>query len=306
MGFYFMQKHSVDKDYINIVKQIHDTGTWSQDRTSVGLSKQTFGTFLKFDTLGSFEVTNDNDIITSANAPFIQHRIYSPRISFEEWKWMMSGSTDVSILQAKGIHIWDDNSTREFLNSRGLYTTPTGTIGKAYGHQFRKFDGWVDQIEQLYEGLKKDPTSRRHVVSIWNPAESSEMALLPCAHLYEFMVQDGRLNVYIHMRSSDYVFGVPYNLGFTFFWLLSFSHALGFKPGKIMLTSTNSHYYLNQVPLVEKIVEQSGYSFSIPLVSISKQLNTLSDILNLEFDDFKITNWTNGGKLVDLKIGMAV
>jgi thymidylate synthase len=284
----------IDVQYINNLLAINTYGEWQHDRTSVGQSKQLFGTHLRFNT--------DNQY-----APFIQHRTFAPRIAFEEWQWFMSGSTDVSILQSKNIHIWDDNSTREFLDSQGLYTTPTNTIGKAYGYQFRSFGGAADQVEQLFNQLKKNPTSRRHVVSIWNPNDTSEMALTPCAHLYEFMFNNGTLNLMVNMRSSDYVFGIPYNLGTAFFWLFTFSRALGYEMGEILINSTNAHFYKNQLPLAEAIWQSfCGYEFDIPTVELTKDISSLDDILNLKFTDFEIQNWVRGGKLVDFEIDMAV
>jgi thymidylate synthase len=113
---------------------------------------------------------------------------------------MMSGSTDVTELQSKNIHIWDGNSTREFLDARGLYNVPTNQIGKAYGYQYRNFGGVTDQVQNVFNSLRDNPTSRRHVVSIWNPNELHEMALEPCAYSYTFVYINGTLNLDMQMR----------------------------------------------------------------------------------------------------------
>lgn len=284
----------IDYDYMATLSTIYHTGTDQRDRTSVGESRQIFGTHIKFKTHDKY-------------APFIQCRTFAPRIAFEEWKWMMRGDTNAETLQQKNIHIWDGNSTREFLDSRGLYNVPTNHIGKAYGYQYRSFGGSVDQIQNLFNSLKTNPLSRRHVVEIWNPAELHEMALEPCFHLYEFMVSNDTLNVYIHGRSSDWVFGAPYNLGFVYFWLLTFSRALGFKTGAIMLTATNTHIYKNQMSMVESMLaDNSWYDLPVPRCELLKPVSTLDDILNLEFSDFNITNFVKGQTHTLEPVAMAV
>jgi thymidylate synthase len=284
----------VDFDYMDILDHIFEDGVDQKDRTSVGSSRQIFGAHLRFNTHDKF-------------APFIQCRTFAPRIAFEEWKWMMQGDTNAETLMEKNIHIWDGNSSREFLDSRGLQHVPTNHIGKAYGYQYRSFGGKVDQIQNVFNSLKYNPTGRRHVVEIWNPAELHEMALEPCFHLYEFMVSGDTLNLYAHGRSSDHVFGLPYNLGFSFFWLLTFSRALGYKTGEIMITATNSHIYANQVDLVDAMLNSFHWqSLPIPKVTLTKEVSTLDDILNLEFTDFVIENFTKGPTLTDKKIEMAV
>jgi thymidylate synthase len=287
----------IDIEYIKNLKEIDNNGIWQNDRTSVGRSKQLFGVVTRFNTKGEF-------------APFIQCRTFSPRISFEEWKWMMSGSTDANILQQKNIHIWDGNTTREFLDARGLFDVPVNHIGKAYGYQYRSFGGVSDQVKSVFKSLRDNPNSRRHVISIWNPNELSEMALEPCFHLYEFMYVNGVLNLYVHGRSSDYTFGMPYNLSFSYFWLASFSKALGYKMGEIMITTTNTHYYENQVELVEALISEDATEMinelSIPICSIKKEIKSLEDILSLEWHDIEISNWVKGPTLTDKKIEMAV
>lgn len=287
----------VDFDYSHLIEMVLEEGQWQRDRTSVGESIQLFGQTIRFNTHGQY-------------APFVQARTMAPRIAFEEWKWMMRGSTDATELQNQNIHIWDGNSTREFLDSRGLHDVQENHIGKAYGYQYRSFGGEVDQIRNLFNGLKNNPTSRRHIVSIWNPVDSPEMALEPCFHLYEFMYSNGTLNLYVHGRSSDVVFGLPYNFAFAYFWLLTFSRALGYKTGEILFTLTNAHVYRNQIDLARSIIEQSHdadftKSIQMPVAEISKEINTLDDILSLQWSDILVKDWKRGPKLTDAHIEMA-
>jgi thymidylate synthase len=275
----------VDHSYQILLMDILNFGVDQNDRTSVGKSKQLFGETIRFSTDGKY-------------APLLQCRTMSPRIAFEEFIWMMCGSTNVKFLQKKNIHIWDGNSTREFLDSRGLTEVPEYDIGKAYGYQFRRFGGLTDQVMNVFKSLRDNPTSRRHVVSIWNPNELHEMALEPCFHLYEFMYQDGTLHLYVHGRSSDVVFGLPYNLAFSYFWLKTFADALGYKTGDILVTLTNAHIYENQVELAELIVKEDVTGQRCPVVTINKDLCTLEDILLLEWEDVQVDNWVKGPVLI--------
>jgi thymidylate synthase len=288
----------IDHEYLELIVNVLSFGKTQTDRTSVGQSTQLFGNVIGFQ-------CSQNDLTNCA--PFIQSRTFTPRIAFEEWKWMMSGSTDAGVLQEKNIHIWDGNTTREFLDSRGLKDVPVNHIGKAYGYQYRNFGGIKDQISELITNLKEDPNSRRHVVSIWNPAESHEMALTPCFHLYEFSYIDGVLNLYVHGRSSDVVFGLPYNLAWSYFFLLAMCSVTGYQMGEILLTITNAHCYANQIELAKAICQESDpWEYTMPQCSFGKELNTLEDILSLEWEDVKITGWTKGPKLTEEKIEMAV
>jgi thymidylate synthase len=281
----------IDKEYVKLLNRILTEGEFQQDRTSIGNSKQLFGQTIDFDTENKY-------------APLLQVRTMTPRIAFEEWKWMMNGSTDVTELQKKNIHIWDDNSTREFLDARGLYDVPENNINKAYGYQYRSFGGDADQIKNVFNSLRDNPTSRRHLITIWNPNELHEMALEPCFWAYNFVYINGTLNLEVTSRSSDVVFGLPYNLAWSYFFLYSFAKALGYKTGKIRLNLANAHIYENQLELVNEILKQD-LDFGKPRVTLEKDIKELDDILNLEFADFSITDWVKGPVLIkDVKMAV--
>lgn len=277
-----------DHQYIEIMKDIMENGTLTEDRTSVGSSIQSFFKHIRFKSVPTLDGFN--------SVPAMQCRTFSPRISFLEWKWMMNGNTDAKWLSDRGVHIWDGNTTREFLDSRGLTDLPEGSIGKSYSYQFRNFGG-VDQVKQLFESLRDNPTSRRHVVSIWNVGELKEAPLPPCAHLYEFMVVDGTLNLYQHLRSNDWLLGQPYNMMFGTFWLHSFAKALGFKVGEHALTSTNAHLYTNHIDSANETMtfwRNWGDVTTTPYMRINKELNTLEDILELHYEEVELLDWSRG------------
>jgi thymidylate synthase len=112
------------------------------------------------------------------------------------------------------------------------------------------------------------------------------------------MYQDGTLHLYVHGRSADIVFGVPYDLAFSYFWLKTFADTLGYKTGDILMTFTNTHIYANQIELAEMIVEQDVSEMNCPTVTINKELNSVEDILSLEWADVQINNWVKGPALI--------
>jgi thymidylate synthase len=191
-----------------------------------------------------------------------------------------------------------------------MTTTPENNIGKAYGYQYRSFGGKTDQIAELFNGLKNNPTSRRHVVSIWNPNDKDEMALEPCFWGYTFVYINGVLHLDVQSRSSDVVFGLPYNLAFAYFWLLTFSTALGYKSGTINISMSNAHFYENQTPIVGKLTSvdvANGLSkLTTPYCTINKEISSLEDVLSLEWSDISVNDWVRGEKLVEETIEMAV
>jgi thymidylate synthase len=280
----------IDIQYLNLLDKVLKQGLHQKDRTDVGSSIQLFGQQLKFDTLGEY-------------APFIQHRSFGTKTSFLEFIWMMRGNTDASFLRANHVHIWDAHTSREFLDSRNLHNLPEWNIGKSYSYQFRNFSGKIDQLKQILESIKSEPYSRRHVISIWNPAELDEAPLAPCCHLYEFMVQGDTINMYQHMRSADLLLGVPYNLSFGYYLLSSVAKMSGLKTGKIMLTMTNVHVYNNQIEVVEDLV-QKGFDNTLktPKCYINKDIKTVEDLEELEYTDVVIEDFKKSEHKIQVKI----
>lgn len=191
--------------------------------------------------------------------PALSVRRVAPKIAFEELMWMMRGSTDVTELQDRGIHIWDGNSSREYLDRNGLAHLPTNSIGKSYGYQMRNFNGH-DQLYEVYESLRDNPYGRRHLISFWNPAELHDMALAPCHYSYNFVVsQHGGMNekktlsLVVTMRSADAILGVPNNMMFASFWLHFFATALGYEPDEVVLNAADFHVYENHRVAVRKL-----------------------------------------------------
>lgn len=166
-------------------------------------------------TIGMFGMSLNYDL-SDGTLPVVQSRPVFPRISIEEMMFFLRGETDTKLLEKKGINIWKENTSREFLDAHGLSQYPEGEMGLGYGWQMRHWQGQVDQIENLITGLIDDPYGRRHIVTHWNPAELKAAALPPCHMFHQYYInQNGswkELSSTVYLRSSDLVFGLPYNI----------------------------------------------------------------------------------------------
>jgi thymidylate synthase len=272
---------SFDYQYINLLRDILLFGEDKADRTGIG-SRSLFGYFIR--------------VPLSKGFPIITTRKVSLRIAFEETMFFLRGQTNTKILEDKKINIWKGNTSREFLDSVGLTDLPEGDMGKGYSYQWRSFgkdenNPGVDQIANLIKELKDNPNSRRHIVSAWNPVQLSEAALPPCHILNQYQVINGKLNSLFYMRSNDVLYGAPYN--FMSYALLNhiFAKYLKIEPGILCYSCGDAHLYSNQL----EIAENQSYRepFKAPMININKDLNSLDDILNLEFSDIELINYVS-------------
>lgn len=273
-----------EEGYLQLMRDILATSEVYPDRTGVGC-KKVFGASLVFDLRESFPRT------TVRNTPL--------RFAFEEWMFFMRGQTDTKILEDKGIFIWSGNTSREFLDSRGLQHLPEGNLGRAYGAQLRAFGGtWendgIDQLEQVYNSLYLDPFSRRHYVSFWNPSQSHMMALLPCFHSHQFHCEKSGEDIVLHLkvfsRSSDVLFGLPFNVQQYALYLQMMSEALGYTAGTLFISMTDSHIYKNQFEYAQETVERKIDSETPRRVVFKRHLGSLDDILALQWEDIQDHN----------------
>lgn len=289
--------NSFDTQYLQVMKRILDTGVDRPDRTGVG-SRAIWGAMIDIDLADGFPIT------TTRKTAF--------RIAFEETWWMLRGETDTKKLEEKKINIWKGNTTREFLDNRGLKHLPEGHMGKGYGFQWRNFGGdykhfdttdiyftdrtydytklhndGVDQVVQVLEGLKKDPNGRRHIISGWNPKQLDEMALPPC-HLYnQYQILDGKLNSSFVMRSHDWLYGGPFNFMGYALLNIAFAKYLRLEPGHLTYFGNDVHIYDNQIEMAQQQVLREPYA--LPKIELNKYVWSLDDLFNLEFEDFIFT-----------------
>ena len=285
-----------EKQFLGVMEDILVHGHDRPDRTGIG-SRAIWGCNIEIDLAEGF--------------PMPTTRYTTARISFEETWFFLRGEVDTKKLEAKKINIWKGNTTREFLDSRGLYYLPEGHLGKGYGFQWRNFGGdyfykdgdpyitdldysrhdgkGFDQVVATLEGLKEDVNGRRHIISGWNPVQLHEMALPPC-HLYQqYQILDGKLNSQFLMRSWDFLYGAPFNIMGYAMLNHAFAKYLNLEPGKLLAMGTDVHLYENQLAIATEQVERDP--FPLPKLTITKDLNTIDDIFALEFKDFLIEGY---------------
>jgi len=276
------------KNYLELLQDIVENGIDKEDRTGVG-SRSVWGRTLRWDLSKGF--------------PIITTRKVALRIAFEETMFFLRGGRDTTELEDKNISIWTGNTTREFLDARGLDWLEEKDMGYGYGHQWRNFGGYdtkdspedwhytgVDQVIQMLEDIKTDPFSRRHIITAWNPQQLYGTALPPCHILHQYQVTpEGKLNSSFLMRSNDAPFGLPYNImGYALLNHLFAKH-LNLEPGELVYQGNDVHIYSNQFEMVAEQLTRSPHP--LPDLIINKDLNTLDSLLNLEYNDVRLKNY---------------
>jgi thymidylate synthase len=280
------------QNYIDLVRQVWISGEPKQNRTGI-LVRSLFGTRLQF------HLTTQFPLLTSRKMFF--------RGIVEELLFFVRGETDTKKLEEKGITIWKGNTSREFLDSRGLEVYPEGEMGPGYGFQWRNFNGdceehsskgirtGIDQLKDAIELLRKDPTSRRVVVSAWNPMQLEEMALPPCHIMYQFNVTHDRsmlkprLDCQFYMRSVDLILGLPFNIASYALLTMMVAKILGCVAGRLIFVGGDSHIYeTHETGVQEQLgrVETAG-----PYVKILKDIRSIEDMEALQFEDFELVNY---------------
>ena len=274
---------------IDLLNDIRENGVDKPDRTGIG-SRAVFGRTLRWNLADGFPLQ------TTRKVPL--------RIAFEETMFFLRGETQTKLLEAKNINIWKGNTSREFLDKRGLTHLPEGDMGKGYGYQWRHWEypnpryeiiEEFDQIKELLEGIKKDPYGRRHVVTGWNPGQLPEMALPPChmMHMYsvegDFTVNQGKLNNCFIMRSNDVPFGLPFNIASYALLNHIFAKYLKMEPGELVYFGWDVHVYQNQLEMVDEILQRQPRA--LPTLKINKELNTFDDILALQWEDIELIGY---------------
>jgi len=245
--------NSYDIQYKQILHRILTEGIDCDDRTGVGTRKI-------FD--AAINVDLRHDVEGEHLLPALTLRKIFHRVAFEEWLWMMSGSTNANLLKEKNVHIWDGNSSREYLDSIGMSHLQEGYLGNSYGHQFRNFNGHYDQLNEVIKGIKDDPNGRRHYISLWNPSDLDKTALPSCHLAYNFMVTGEHLNLKVIIRSNDWVLGQPTNAMFSTFFLTFVADLLGYKVGNLSMSITDAHIYQNHLEAAQEMLDRDPMAMS--------------------------------------------
>lgn len=282
-----------ENQYLNLMKEILAHGDERMDRTGVG-TKSIFGTQMRFDLSKGF--------------PLLTTRFISFRIAFEEIMFFLRGETDTKKLEMKNISIWKGNTSREFLDARGLHHLADGDMGKGYGWQIRNFGGTdgspgFDQLTYLINNIKNNPYDRRHYMNYWNPSQVlTEAALPPCHLSTNCQISNGKLNLCFYMRSSDVYHGLPTNIAVYAFLTHLLAKLTGYEPGTLVYMAGDTHLYMSQLEVVKEQLQKTPLPFSE--FKFKKEFTSLDEALKLTYEDVEIVNYQHQGKLK--KIPMAV
>ena len=282
-----------EEQYLNLIREILERGTWEDGRN--GRTKSVFGHSMRFS-------------LKNGTIPILTTKKTAWKSCLKELLWFIRGDTDTKILQNQNVHIWDGNTTREFLDSRGLQHYREGLIGPGYGFQWRHFNAaynadtgsprdetGIDQLNQIVEALK-DPaqrTSRRLIMTAWNPLQLSEMALPPCHIMCQFNVHDGnKLSCAMYQRSCDVPLGSPFNIAsYSFLTHLLAKHC-GLEAYAFVYFMGNCHIYEDHIEPMRTQIERKPFEF--PTIEIK----TLRDNINeYELDDFVINGYQSGEQI---------
>lgn len=291
--------NSEEFQYLNCLKKILETGEDIIDRTGIG-TLSVFDENFKFtiDTINPD--AEQSDLIYRVPA-LTTKKLYLNGVIWE-LLWFINGEVNTKWLKEKNVNIWNAHSSKEYLSSIGL-DYEEGYIGPGYGHQWVNWGGdWknktggINQIVKILEDLKKNPSSRRAVLSAWNVADLSKMALPPCHMMYIFKVTDHdklrkKLNCKMIIRSNDMFLGSPFNILSTALLTILMSRALNMLPGSIAISITDAHIYKNHIEQVKKQLNRTPYEF--PKLQITKDINNWTDMCNLSADNFKFIDYNH-------------
>jgi len=296
---YSTLKHEEFK-YLELCKDVLTNGKLRGDRTNIG-TKSLFGKSLMF---------NIRDSI-----PLLTTKRVAWRHCIEELLWFLRGDTDAKILQKKGVRIWNGNSSREFLDHRGL-DYREGVLGPIYSWQWRFYgaeydekyadtsvatpQGGVDQIELLISQLRENPFSRRHVISAWNPNDLSKMALPPCHHTFQFYVEEKDeekyLNCHFMMRSNDLGCGTSFNL--LSYTILTYLIAIkvNMQPNQLFYTCTDAHIYCTHITALQEQCSRTPRPF--PKLKINP------DVIHKKWSEIQVSDFEIIGYFPESSIRM--
>jgi len=286
--------------YLNLLENILENGTWEEGRN--GKTKNTFGASMRFS-------------LKNGKIPILTTKKTAWKTCLKELLWFIRGETDNRLLKEQGVHIWDANASREFLDSRGLKLYPEDILGPIYGAQWRFFNAnyncftgkrlldndpndvhkdtkafkGVDQLQQIIDALKdpKQRNSRRLVMSAWNPCQLHQMALPPCHILCQFNVHDGnKLSCAMFQRSNDECCGTPFNIAsYSFLTHLLAKHC-GLEAYEFVYFKGNCHIYEDHVEGAKLQITRKPHPF--PSVSIKQVRENINDY---QVEDFELHNY---------------
>ena len=298
-----------DKEYLNLCKTILEDGITKDDRTGVG-TKSIFGYQMKFD------LTKGFPLLTTKKINF--------NLVWSELLWFIKGDTNIKFLLENKNNIWNEWAFKKWIES-DEYTGPDmtdfghrvledskfaeeykkqmnifkenilnddnfskkfGDLGNVYGKQWRNFNG-IDQLKNVIEQIKMNPSSRRLIVSAWNPAEVDSMALPPCHTMFQFYVSNGKLSCQLYQRSADVFLGVPFNIASYSLLTILIAKECGLEVGEFVHTLGDAHIYINHFEQVNEQISREAYELP------SLRINDFDSIFDLEISDVELVDYNS-------------
>lgn len=274
----------LEQPYLDLLQDILDNGVRKSNRTGID-TLSVFGRMMRFDLSHYF--------------PAVTTKKLAWKSVVSELLWFIEGSNDERRLREilrgdrnseKGT-IWSANAEADYWKPKAMFP---GHLGEIYGRQWRMWAGMdddlnpviVDQLENVIEGLKKDPNGRRHIISAWNAAELDNMALPPCHVMYQFIVNDGKLSCMMTQRSADMFLGVPFNIASASLLTCMIAHVTGYERGEFVHSLGDAHIYVNHIDAVKEQLARE------PLEPPRLQLNdAVTDIDDFTMDDIKLIDY---------------
>ncbi len=251
------------KQYHDLLSHILEKGVVKTDRTGTG-TISVFGYQMRFDLQEGFPLVTTKKVhLTSI---------------IHELLWFLQGETNIRYLKENGVSIWDE------------WADENGNLGPVYGHQWRSWPtpdgGKIDQITQLVDMIKKNPDSRRLLVSAWNVAEVNKMALPPCHTFFQFYVANGKLSCQLYQRSADTFLGVPFNIASYALLTMMMAQVCDLQPGDFVHTFGDAHLYSNHIEQAK--LQLSRDLRKLPVMKINP---SVKDIFGFKFEDFELLNY---------------
>jgi thymidylate synthase len=251
------------KPYLDLLQYLLDQGVEKADRTGTG-TISTFGYQMRFDLQAGFPLLTTKKL-------HVKSIIY-------ELLWFLMGATNIHYLQEHGVHIWDE------------WADENGDLGPVYGSQWRSWkthDGrTIDQITNLIQQIQKNPSSRRLIVTAWNPEEIDRMALPPCHALFQFYVVNGKLSCQLYQRSADVFIGVPFNIASYALLTLMVAQVSGLEAGEFIHTFGDVHLYCNHIDQAR--LQLSRQPYPLPQMKLNPRV---ASIFDFHYEDFELVNY---------------
>jgi thymidylate synthase len=283
-----LSKSHEEYQYLNLIENILENGFWEEGRN--GKTKSIFGNMMRFS-------------LKEGKIPILTTKKTAWKTCLKELLWFIRGETDNKILQQQNVHIWDGNASKEFMESRGLGHYPDGHLGPIYGYQWRHFNApynistgetdfsekSVDQLQYIIDQLKNPETrtSRRLIMTAWNPCQINEVALPPCHILCQFNIHNGnQLSCSLYQRSVDTILGLPFNIASYCFLTHLIAKHCGLEAYEFIHFMGNCHLYENAIDAAKLQITREPHPF--PTVSINQVRENINDY---QVEDFDIHNY---------------